>query len=100
MVGHIVMWKLKENAEGGTAAENARIMQEMLEALPGLIPEVRTLTVSADVFASIPETDVVLYTVFDSAEDLQTYQVHPEHQKCVAFISKVAADRRMVDYTF
>jgi hypothetical protein len=100
MVGHIVMWKMKESAEGRTAAENAKIMKDMLAALPGLIPELRTLVVSTDVFASIPETEVVLYTVFDSPEDLQTYQVHPEHQKCVAFVSKVVAERRMVDYTF
>ena len=100
MVGHIVMWKLKENAEGRSAAENGKIMQKMLEALPGLIPELRTLVVSTDIVASSPETEVVLYTVFDSTEDLKTYQVHPEHQKCVAFVSAVAAERRMVDYTF
>ena len=100
MVGHIVMWKLKETAEGKTAAENAAIMKSMLEALPGLIPELKSLTVSTDVFASIPETDVVLYTVFETPEDLQTYQVHPEHKNCVGFISAVVADRRMVDYIF
>lgn len=100
MVGHIVMWKLKESAEGRSAAENGRIMKEMLGALPGLIPQLRTLVVSTDIFASSPETEVVLYTVFDSREDLQTYQVHPEHQKCVAFVSAVAAERRVVDYTF
>lgn len=100
MVGHIVMWKLKETAEGRSAAENARTMKEMLGALPGLIPVVRTLVVSTDVFASAPETEVVLYTVFDSPEDLQTYQVHPEHKKCVAFVSAVAAERRVVDYHF
>jgi heme-degrading monooxygenase HmoA len=100
MVGHIVMWKLKETAEGRSAAENAKIMKDMLERLPGLIPELRTLVVSTEVFASAPETEVVLYTVFDSPEDLQTYQVHPEHKKCVAFVSAVVADRRMVDYIF
>lgn len=100
MVGHIVTWKLKETAEGRSAAENAKIMADMLGRLPGLIPELRTLTVSADVFAATPETDVVLYTVFDSAEDLQTYQVHPEHKKCVAFVSAVVAERRVVDYVF
>ena len=100
MVGHIVMWKLKETAEGRSAAENAKIMKEMLGALPGLIPVLRTLVVSADVFASIPETEVVLYTVFDSPEDLDAYQVHPEHQKCVAFVKAVAAERRVVDYHF
>lgn len=100
MVGHIVTWKLKESAEGRSAAENAKIMKDMLGALPGLIPELRTLVVSADIFASAPETDVVLYTVFDSPEDLQTYQVHPEHKKCVTFVSAVAAERRVVDYVF
>lgn len=100
MVGHIVMWKLKETAEGHGAAENAQKMKEMLAALPGLIPQLRSLTVSTDVFLAIPETDVVLYTVFDSADDLQAYQVHPEHKKCVAFISAVVAERRVVDYNF
>lgn len=100
MIGHIVMWKLKEMAEGKSAAENAATMKKMLEALPPVIPMVRNLQVSTDIFASLPETDVVLYTVFDSKEDLQAYQIHPEHQKCVAFISAVVAERRVVDYVF
>lgn len=100
MIGHIVMWKLKEQAEGGSAAENAAKMKDMLGALPGLIPQLRELRISTEVFAAIPETEVVLYTVFDSKEDLDAYQVHPEHKKCVAFISAVVAERRMVDYVF
>lgn len=100
MIGHIVMWKLKEMAEGKSAAENAATMKKMLEALPPVVPMVRNLQVSTDIFASLPETDVVLYTVFDSKEDLQAYQIHPEHQKCVAFISAVVAERRVVDYVF
>ena len=31
MIGHIVMWKLKEMAEGKGAAENAATMKKMLE---------------------------------------------------------------------
>lgn len=100
MIGHIVMWKLKETAAGHGAAENAATMKKMLEALPPLIPAVRTLHVSTDIFASSPDADVVLYTVFESKEDLQAYQIHPEHQKCVTFISAVAAERRVVDYVF
>jgi len=100
MVGHIVMWKLKDTAEGRDKAENAKIMCQMLGALPGLIPQLRTLAVSADVFASAPDTDVVLYTVFATPEDLQAYQVHPEHKKCVAFVQALVAERRVVDYHF
>ena len=39
MLKHIVMWKLKEFAEGKTKAENALIMKESLERLVGIVPE-------------------------------------------------------------
>ena len=38
MLKHIVMWKLKEFAEGKTKAENALIMKESLERLVGIVP--------------------------------------------------------------
>lgn len=37
MVRHIVLWNLKETAEGKTKAENAAIIKERLEALAGQI---------------------------------------------------------------
>ena len=33
MIKHIVMWKLKENAEGKTKEENAEIIKNGLEGL-------------------------------------------------------------------
>lgn len=98
MIKHIVMWKLKEEAEGGTAAENALKMKTMLEALQGRIDVLRKIEVGIEVFASAPECDVILYSEFDSRADLDAYQVHPEHQACVAFIRNVVAERRVVDY--
>ena len=100
MIGHIVMWKLKDQAEGKSAKENAAMMKSLLEALPGRIPELKALTVSTDIFAASPAADVILHTVFETKADLQIYQDHPEHQKCVGFISAVVEERRMVDYTF
>ena len=35
MVRHIVMWTLKDEAEGQTAKENGAKMKEILEALKG-----------------------------------------------------------------
>ena len=98
MIKHIVMWKLKEEAEGGTAAENALKMKGMLEALAGKIDVLSKIEVGIDVFASAPECDVVLYSEFDSRADLDAYQVHAEHQACVSFIKNVVAERRVVDY--
>ncbi len=78
MIKHVVMWKLKEEAEGATKAENARKIKQMLEELPDKIPQ--------------------LITKFDSVEDGRIYQNHPEHQKVSQFVSKVRLARTVVDY--
>lgn len=98
MIKHIVMWKLKETAEGSDAAANAAKMKTMLEALNGRIEGLRYLEVSADIVESEPECHVVLYSEIESEEALKGYQVHPEHQECVAFIKKVVSERRVLDY--
>lgn len=98
MIKHIVMWTLKDTAEGADRAANARKMKELLEALPGLIPFVKKLEVGIEVFAASPACDVILYSEFDTRADLDAYQVHPEHQKVVAFVKQVVASRSMVDY--
>lgn len=98
MIKHIVMWTLKEEAEGATAAQNAAKMKEMLEALNGKIDVLKHLEVSAEIFEAAPECSIVLYSEFESKEDLQTYAVHPLHQECVAFIKQIVKTRSVVDY--
>lgn len=98
MIKHIVMWKLKETAEGSDAAANAAKMKTMLEALNGRIEGLKHLEVSANIVESAPECDVVLYSELESVEALNGYQVHPEHQECVSFIKKVVSERRVLDY--
>ncbi|MEA1982327.1 MAG: Dabb family protein, partial [Campylobacterota bacterium] len=36
---------------------------------------------------------------FASKEDLNSYAIHPEHLKVVAFIKSVAKESKVVDYT-
>ena len=98
MIKHIVMWTLKDEAEGADKAESAAEMKRQLSALPALIPCIRELEVGVGVFAASPACDVVLYTVFASRADLDAYQAHPEHQKVVGFVKQVAASRSVVDY--
>jgi len=99
MIKHIVMWTLKDEAGGKTKAQNLETMKFLLEALPGKVPGVVELEVAASgLFESVPPTDIVLYTVFKSKEDLKTYAVHPEHLKVVEFIKSVVAERRVIDY--
>ena len=98
MIRHIVMWTLKEEAEGKTAAENGARMKEILEALDGRIQGLKHIEVSVDIVDADPECHVVLCSEHDDVDALNFYQSHPEHQACVAFVKTVAASRKAVDY--
>ncbi|GAB6057904.1 Dabb family protein [Desulfonatronum parangueonense] len=98
MIKHIVMWTLKDEAEGAAAGENALKIKEMLERLNGKIPGLKHLEVGLDVFQASPEWHVVLYSELESREALEGYQKHPEHMRCVEFVKKVVSARGVVDY--
>ena len=98
MIRHIVAWRLKDSALGNDKAANARQMKEKLEALRGRIPGLLRLEVGRDFSATDNSADVVLVPDFDSREALAAYQAHPAHQAVVAFVSQIAAERRLIDY--
>lgn len=94
MIKHIVMWKLKdENKE-----ENALKIKNDLEALKSEISEIKEIEVGIDVNKSEAAYDIVLYSTFDSQEDLDNYQVHPKHKEAGVFIRQVVSSRVVVDY--
>lgn len=97
MIKHIVLWKLKDFAEGADKAENIRKMKAMLEALPGKVPVIRSLEVGVNSIPSVASWDVALIAGFDSPDDLEVYQKHPEHVKVSEFVGKVRKDRALVD---
>jgi len=100
MIKHVVMWKLKDVAEGKTKAENAETMKNLLEGLPSKIEELESVEVGMNVLKGNEEAicDVVLTVSCASEQDLKVYAEHPDHQKVVSFIKKVVSERRVVDY--
>lgn len=98
MIKHIVMWTLKDEAEGADKSANALKMKEMLENLADSIDFLKHIEVGVEVFDSVPGCDVILYTEFEDREKLDAYQIHPLHLKCVEFIKKVVTSRSAVDY--
>ena len=96
MITHIVMWKLKENAEGGSKAENMVKLKTMLEALPAVIDGI----IKFEVGININPTgfDLALYSVYESLEALDAYQIHPEHLKVRDFVKSITDGRSVVDY--
>jgi len=98
MVKHIVLWKLKDEAEGRHAHENALLLKQNLEALTGKIKEIVSLQVGLNFNPSEAAYDVALYTEFNTKEDLFAYRKHPEHVKVAELIGKVRNKVVVVDY--
>ncbi len=98
MVKHIVVWKLKDSAQGYSKSENAARIKNELEALRDKLPFVKKIEVGINFNSSSAAYDVVLYSEFASREDLDRYQNAPEHKAVADFIGTVRQDRVVVDY--
>jgi len=98
MIKHIVMWKLKDHAEGADKATNVIKLKALLETCRNIVPGLLTLEVglaNADLEASY---DVVLYSEFTDKAALDAYQEHPTHQAIKPFIAAVRMERQCMDY--
>ena len=99
MLKHIVMWKLKDSAEGNTQLQNAELMKEKLSSLKGKIKELKQISVGINSSKAPAENcQVVLITEFENFAAMDIYQNHPEHQKVVSFIKAVCCERRAIDF--
>lgn len=101
MVRHIVMWKLKDSAEGNDKAINAQIIKERLEALKEKISQIEEIEVGINSDAA-PEGnyDVVLVMTCRDFGALKEYAVHPDHVEVGSFVKKVVEARAAVDYEY
>jgi len=98
VVKHIVLWRLKPEAHGQSAAENARAIKEKLEALRGRVPGMLKIEVGVDVSRTDASCDLALYSEFETRAALDAYQAHPEHKAVMPFILEARSERRLVDY--
>jgi len=94
-IRHIVFWKLSAVTPRKKAEDAAGVVSR-LEALVGVIPEIRSLTVGADVGGD-ENWDMALSMDVDDLEALNRYQKHPEHRAAGTFIRTVVSDRLAVD---
>ena len=97
MIRHVVMWKLRDEAEGKTKEENMAIIREQLLALCPIIPEIRRMEIGFDVMHTDASMDLLLLTEFDSLSDLKYYADHPEHLKVAAYVRRVVETRVVLD---
>jgi hypothetical protein len=95
MVKHIVMWKFKSDVSDEDKLE----MKRQLEALMGVVPSLVKIEAGLDLSKKEASMGMVLYTEFQTMEDLAAYANHPEHLKVVEFVKPLVCERAVVDYT-
>jgi heme-degrading monooxygenase HmoA len=98
MLKHIVMWKLKEQAEGADRAANAKKMKALLDACAGIVPGILKFEVTLAQPGLEATYDAVLYSEFTDRAALEAYSEHPQHVALKSFIGAVREARQCMDY--
>jgi len=98
MIKHIVMWKLKEQAEGADRAANLVKARALLESCRAIVPGIEAFEVGTATPGLDATYDLVLYSAFTDLAALHAYQAHPEHQKILPFMGAIRAERQCVDF--
>ena len=98
MLKHIVMWRFTDGAEGKSALQHAQWMKENLEALVGVVPQIRSLEVGIGAYPSGTSYDAILISTFDDKEAMEQYKIHPAHVAVGEYCKKVCKSRADIDY--
>ncbi len=100
MIKHVVIWKLKDFAEGNDKSTNKDLIKEKLLGLQQKIQQIDSMEVGYNFNPADAAFDVVLITTHETKEALKEYAAHPDHQQVAGFIGKVVDDRKVVDFEY
>jgi len=99
MYKHLVMWKLKAEANGKTKDQNAIEMKKRLDSLPAVIKEIKQYEVSINIGSyGASFYDVGLISSFQNKDEFRAYTKYPEHDEVLEFIQSIQEDEQIVDY--
>jgi hypothetical protein len=95
---HIVMWRLKEHAEGHSRQENMLKARDILLQFANLTPGIELFEVGIQTEGLDCTSDLILNSIFKDQEALKTYQNHPEHVAIKPFMKAVVEQRSCMDF--
>jgi len=99
MIKHIVMWTLKDHAEGADKVANLQTFAANLESCRGIVPGMHAFDVVTAATAGAELTaDIALYSEFEDMAALQAYQTHPTHKAIAPFMAAVRLTRNCLDF--
>lgn len=95
MVKHIILWKLKEDANTESVKQG---IKQSLEALAGKIEGLLEIKVESFPLPT-SNCDVMLYSVFEDEAALKAYATHPEHVRAAdTMVCPYTAERSCFDF--
>lgn len=95
MVKHIVMWNIQEGLD---KKEVGLKLKSTLEPLVNEIDFLKKIEVGFNYNNNTSGHDIILYSEFDTKEELEKYIIHPAHKKAGEYVRSVVTDRADVDY--
>ena len=95
---HIVMWTLKDEAEGKSKAQNMQKARDLLMGCSSLVPGIEHFEVGLKTDGLDCTCDVILNSVFKDEAALTAYQNHPNHQAIKPFMKAIVAQRQCMDF--
>lgn len=98
MLKRIVMWRLKDIAQERTKKDNAKMLKDMLEQLPGKISEIEHFKIAVNIADDSAAADIVLISFFADRQAYERFLKHPEHEKIIEFTKGVSSDRWFIEY--
>jgi hypothetical protein len=96
-ISHVVMWHLKGETPAEKAVSAERVKGVLLP-LVDTIPQIISMTLHDSVVHEERNADLILVSEFASLDDLQAYQVHPDHEAAAAVIREVTTGRVVGDW--
>ena len=99
MIRHIVIWNLKDHAEGADKATNLQKALTLLLSCAQVVPGIRPFEVATATPGMDCTNDLVLHMLLDDAQVLAAYQNHPQHLAIKPFMKAVVNERHCMDFT-
>jgi len=98
MLTHIVMWQIKDHAEGADKATNLAKAKALLDGCANIVPGIVRFEVGTAQPGLECTYDLVLNSAFTDAAALAAYQNHPTHVALKPFMKAVVLARQCMDY--
>lgn len=99
MVRHVIVWSFKDELSKDERDSAAKKIKSELEALVGVVPGLKQLTVSTSTLDS-SNVDIMLDSTLDTPESYDGYKVHPAHVAAATYVRSVVKSRYCMDFEF